>query len=118
MSDYLTGLIIWGAAESAVTIMAASIPVLRTLFRDLKASSRKYYGSRKIEDSASTRFESRHSVKGDVTVALSDLERQHSHCSRESSRRELRPNIHVQHPDMPYDPKNFQRRGLDGSERG
>ncbi|KAB5523063.1 hypothetical protein GE09DRAFT_1229810 [Coniochaeta sp. 2T2.1] len=29
---YVTGLMIWGTAESAVTIMAASIPVLRTLF--------------------------------------------------------------------------------------
>lgn len=29
-------LVIWGAAESAVTIMAASIPVLRALFRDYK----------------------------------------------------------------------------------
>ncbi|KAK1765582.1 hypothetical protein QBC33DRAFT_425451, partial [Phialemonium atrogriseum] len=37
----LTGLIIWGTAESAVTIMAASIPVLRTLFRDLRVSNRR-----------------------------------------------------------------------------
>ncbi|KAL1858354.1 hypothetical protein VTK73DRAFT_7841 [Phialemonium thermophilum] len=29
---HLTDLVIWGAAESAVTIIAASIPVLRTLF--------------------------------------------------------------------------------------
>ncbi|KAK1756523.1 hypothetical protein QBC47DRAFT_451980 [Echria macrotheca] len=38
-------LVLWGAAESGVTIMAASIPVLRTLFRDLNTISRKYYVS-------------------------------------------------------------------------
>ncbi|KAK0639663.1 hypothetical protein B0T16DRAFT_337083 [Cercophora newfieldiana] len=38
-------LVIWGAAESGVTIMAASIPVLRTLFRDLNTMSRKYYNN-------------------------------------------------------------------------
>ncbi|KAK3323009.1 hypothetical protein B0H66DRAFT_555653 [Apodospora peruviana] len=39
------GLVYWGAAESAVTIIAASIPVLRTLFRDMKTLSRRYYVS-------------------------------------------------------------------------
>jgi len=39
----VTPLILWGAAESGVTIMAASIPVLRTLFRDLNTISRRYY---------------------------------------------------------------------------
>ncbi|KAL8296560.1 hypothetical protein RB597_005921 [Gaeumannomyces tritici] len=32
------GLVTWGAAETAVTIMAASIPVLRVLFRDMASS--------------------------------------------------------------------------------
>lgn len=34
-----------GSAESAVTIIAASIPVLRTLFRDLQTLSRRQYGT-------------------------------------------------------------------------
>ncbi|KAK1585766.1 uncharacterized protein LY79DRAFT_518243 [Colletotrichum navitas] len=38
-------LAIWGACETGVTIMAASIPVLRVLIRDVAASTRKYYGS-------------------------------------------------------------------------
>ncbi|KAH8898213.1 hypothetical protein GQ53DRAFT_817506 [Thozetella sp. PMI_491] len=40
---FSSGLIIWGTAESSVTIMAASIPVLRVLFRDIKSISRRYY---------------------------------------------------------------------------
>ena len=43
--DVSAPLILWSAAESGVTIMAASIPVLRTLFRDLNTKSRKYYNS-------------------------------------------------------------------------
>ncbi|KAK0717511.1 hypothetical protein B0T26DRAFT_710099 [Lasiosphaeria miniovina] len=43
-------LILWGAAESAVTIMAASIPVLRTLFRDLQTLSRRLYVSESKND--------------------------------------------------------------------
>ncbi|EFQ35364.1 uncharacterized protein GLRG_10508 [Colletotrichum graminicola M1.001] len=35
-------LVIWGAAESAVTIIAASIPVLRALFRDTKPSPARF----------------------------------------------------------------------------
>lgn len=35
------GLGIWGSAESAVTIIAASIPVLRTLVMDIKRMSTK-----------------------------------------------------------------------------
>jgi hypothetical protein len=58
LEDVVTGLTIWGAAESAVTIMAASIPVLRTLFHDLRVSGRRgYYGSQIVEDSSvSSRF--------------------------------------------------------------
>ena len=36
---------IWGNAESCVTIVAASIPVLRVLIRDARASYAKYYVS-------------------------------------------------------------------------
>ncbi|KAM7200881.1 hypothetical protein V8F20_005123 [Naviculisporaceae sp. PSN 640] len=39
----VAGLICWGAAESAVTIVAASIPVLRTLFKDIRSPSKRYY---------------------------------------------------------------------------
>lgn len=38
---------VWGAAEVAVTIMAASIPVLRVLVREVKASTRQQYGPSK-----------------------------------------------------------------------
>jgi len=31
-------LVVWGVAESAITIIAASIPILRALLRDSKAS--------------------------------------------------------------------------------
>ncbi|KAK3693299.1 hypothetical protein B0T22DRAFT_369447 [Podospora appendiculata] len=45
-SDFADGLILfmWGNAESNVTIVAASIPILRVLIRDA-ASSRRYYKS-------------------------------------------------------------------------
>ncbi|EPE09385.1 integral membrane protein [Ophiostoma piceae UAMH 11346] len=36
-------LIIWGAAEAGVTIMAASLPVLRVLLRDVSLRSRRHY---------------------------------------------------------------------------
>ncbi|EFQ35342.1 hypothetical protein CGRA01v4_13362 [Colletotrichum graminicola] len=38
-------LAIWGTCETSVTIMAASIPVLRVLVRDVASSARRYYGS-------------------------------------------------------------------------
>ncbi len=41
--DVSTPLILWSAAESGATIIAASIPVLRTLFRDLNQRSKRYY---------------------------------------------------------------------------
>ena len=33
-------LVIWGIAEAAVTIMAASVPMLRILFKTVKATNR------------------------------------------------------------------------------
>ncbi|GKT94413.1 integral membrane protein [Colletotrichum tofieldiae] len=45
MSMGLFELAIWGTCESGVTIMAASIPVLRVLVRDVASTARKYYGS-------------------------------------------------------------------------
>jgi len=44
--DYGSELVIWGTAESAVTIVAASIPMLRTLFREVK--SKAGYGSNNV----------------------------------------------------------------------
>ncbi|OIW25567.1 hypothetical protein CONLIGDRAFT_581876 [Coniochaeta ligniaria NRRL 30616] len=35
----------WGAAEVATTVMASSIPVLRVLIREVKATTRRLYGS-------------------------------------------------------------------------
>lgn len=54
--------------------MAASIPILRTLFQDLGASSRRYYGSQIVNDSGSSRFG--HSRNGEVimTVAMGDFQ--------------------------------------------
>lgn len=48
--------------------MAASIPILRTLFQDLKASSRRYYGSQIVNDSGSSRFG--HSRNGEVIMVV------------------------------------------------
>ena len=39
-----TYLILWSAAEASATIMAASIPVLRVLFRRIKATTQQRYG--------------------------------------------------------------------------
>lgn len=42
-ADYGASLVIWGNAEVATTIMAASIPVLRVLFIQIKSSAERYY---------------------------------------------------------------------------
>ncbi|KAB5517438.1 hypothetical protein GE09DRAFT_1230796 [Coniochaeta sp. 2T2.1] len=47
---YVTGLMMWGTAESAVTIMAASIPVLRTLFLGCTMMSGKTNTSVTVDD--------------------------------------------------------------------
>ena len=66
--DRSTGLTIWGTAESAVTIMAASIPVLRVLFRDLKSStSRRYYGTNESDGTKNSR--SSRSQNSTVTIS-------------------------------------------------
>lgn len=48
-------LFIWGNAESCVTIVAASIPILRVLIRDVKTSYRKYYVSEHNDNTSSAR---------------------------------------------------------------
>lgn len=45
-------LYIWGNAETASSIVAACIPVLRVLVRDVHASTRQYYVSGKGADTA------------------------------------------------------------------
>ncbi|KAF6798759.1 integral membrane protein [Colletotrichum musicola] len=49
-------LFIWGNAESCVTIVAASIPVLRVLIREVRSSGRRYYisGGPRPEDAFSS----------------------------------------------------------------
>lgn len=37
-------LVIWGASEVAITFMAASIPVLRVLVREVRTMTRRRYG--------------------------------------------------------------------------
>jgi len=44
-SDDGVTLFIWGNAESCVTIIAASIPILRVLVREVKDATRRYYGT-------------------------------------------------------------------------
>ncbi|TLD33715.1 hypothetical protein PspLS_00016 [Pyricularia sp. CBS 133598] len=46
-------LVVWSAAEVALTIMAACIPVLRVLIRDVKNASKRYYGRSKDSGSGS-----------------------------------------------------------------
>lgn len=45
---------IWGNAETTVTIIAASIPMLRVLFIQAKNSSYRYYGSNSLTGPLST----------------------------------------------------------------
>jgi len=63
-------LVIWGAAESGVTIMAASIPVLRTLFRDLNTISRKYYNNTGESKATTTQRSGVMSRHGDQPLAF------------------------------------------------
>ncbi len=46
LTDDGVDLFIWGNAETNVTIIAASIPILRVLVREVKSSARRYYASR------------------------------------------------------------------------
>ncbi|KAK0711898.1 hypothetical protein B0H67DRAFT_555801 [Lasiosphaeris hirsuta] len=63
-------LVLWGAAESGVTIMAASIPVLRTLFRDLNNLSRRYYIAESKNATQNSRVAPR-SVNNTTVVTIS-----------------------------------------------
>ncbi|OIW32896.1 hypothetical protein CONLIGDRAFT_695133 [Coniochaeta ligniaria NRRL 30616] len=110
-------LIIWGAAESAVTIMAASIPILRTLFHDLRASSRKYYASHIVDDSGSSRFA--RSRNGEVTMsaALGDFQGRPRYLNDGRPGGELKlATVIVRQPDLVYGASGHPKRGRKGFE--
>ena len=67
MIDNSVALVIWGAAESAVTIMAASIPVLRTLFRDVKVTINRIYAPDQSNATKASKFD--RSQNNTVTVS-------------------------------------------------
>ena len=57
-------LFIWGNAESAVTIIAASIPILRALFREFRTSAKRSDPASAAKE-FSTNFYSKSSSTGD-----------------------------------------------------
>jgi len=75
-------LVLWSAAESAVTIMAASIPVLRTIFRDLGSLSmmRRYASGNPDTQSSSLNADDRKCapVEKATTVSSSSGSEQHT----------------------------------------
>jgi hypothetical protein len=60
MADDAAALTTFDTAEVSVTIMAASIPAMRVLFRDLRSSARRYYGSYDPSGIATTNPERRY----------------------------------------------------------
>lgn len=69
-------LVIWGAAESAVTIVAATIPILRALFRDFKPPPARFASD---EESMVRRLDAASLATAPVATAMirtsrSDLE--------------------------------------------
>jgi hypothetical protein len=61
-------LFIWGNAESSVTIIAASIPILRVLVREARTSARRYYMTK---EGASSATRSRNGRSQHNTVVIS-----------------------------------------------
>ena len=53
LADDGVDLFIWGNAESSVTIVAASIPILRVLVREARTTARRYYVSKDATSSGS-----------------------------------------------------------------
>ncbi|KAF6814460.1 hypothetical protein CSOJ01_04011 [Colletotrichum sojae] len=78
-------LVIWGTAESGVTIVAASIPVLRVLVRDVASSARKYYGGSSGTRTNGSRFGVARS--NTVTVTTTTANNSHHGASRKGSTR-------------------------------
>jgi len=95
---------IWGAAEAAVTIVAASIPILRVLIRD--ATTQYYYGSR-THTQRGIRPEDESGILGSDQRGKQSIAIHSSSSAHPSARREMendsiassdddktRPNIH------------------------
>ncbi|KAB5578193.1 hypothetical protein GE09DRAFT_953002 [Coniochaeta sp. 2T2.1] len=76
-ADFYDGidLFIWGNAESCVTIIAASIPILRVLIRDVKTSYRNYYVSEQNDNQTGTR---RSRTRGQSSVVVTAGRRNNS----------------------------------------
>ena len=61
-------LVLWGVAETAVTIIAASIPVLRVLVRDVSQSTRDFVRSKNTDtDGNNSSTHSRSKSTGEVS---------------------------------------------------
>jgi hypothetical protein len=71
-------LFIWGNAESCVTIIAASIPILRVLIRDVKTSYRNYYVSEYNDNHTASK---RSRVRGQNSVVVTGGRRTHTTSS-------------------------------------
>lgn len=71
-SDYTSELVLWRTAEAATTIMAASIPVLRVLFRDVASPSNRFYASyrRRMRDRHGTDRPSRGRTVGAANASV------------------------------------------------
>lgn len=68
-------LFIWGNAESCVTIIAASIPILRVLIRDVRTTYRNYYVSEQNDNLTATR---RSRTRGQNSVVVTAGRRNNS----------------------------------------
>jgi hypothetical protein len=71
--DNSASLLIWTVAEIAVTIMAASLPVLRVLFRDARLSTRRYYATDGTADAKGSRFGQSQHQRVKVTTGLDKM---------------------------------------------
>ncbi|OIW28115.1 hypothetical protein CONLIGDRAFT_655703 [Coniochaeta ligniaria NRRL 30616] len=68
-------LFIWGNAESCVTIIAASVPILRVLIRDVKTSYRNYYVSEQNDNNTAP---NRSRTRGQNSVVVTAGRRSHN----------------------------------------
>ncbi|OLN81960.1 hypothetical protein CCHL11_08634 [Colletotrichum chlorophyti] len=71
-------LVIWGTCESSVTIVAASIPVLRVLVRDVASTARKYYRGSSATRTNASRFGGGVTRSNTVTVSTNPATRKGS----------------------------------------
>lgn len=62
MKDFQVDLWIWGNAETNVTIVAASIPVLRVLVKEVKSSARRYYVSTEDHTTNRSGYRNQHTI--------------------------------------------------------